>query len=175
MQTNITTRHTNIDESIKLYINEKLNKLSKYSDKIEEARVVLSREKFNYIAEIILIGKRFRMTATRKDEGLRVSFDKCVTNVEKQLKRFRTKVKDRHAGRLFKGFKRFSLRKKQVAQLSPQIIRTDTAATKPMAPEEAAMELEVFKKEFMVFRNSETDEMNVLYRRKDGNYGLVEA
>jgi len=175
MQISITARHIDLEESFKIYINDKLQKLSKYNNKAEEARVVFTHEKFNYITEIILTGKRFRMTAKKKDENLRASFDKTATNAEKQLKRFRAKVKDHHVARIFGNIRRFSFKKTDLAQDAPEIIKSDTAPKKPMSPEEAAMELDVFKKEFLIFRNAETDEVNVIYKRKDGNYGLVEA
>lgn len=175
MQVNITARHLDIEEPTKVYINNKLNRLTRYSSKIEEARAVFSMEKFNYLAEIILTGKRFRMRAIEKDEDLKSSFDKCITNVEKQLKKFRTRIKEHRVARLFGGLAKFSFKKTPEQKAPPRIIKAESFATKPMSSEEAALELDLFKKEFIVFRNSQDDNINVLYRRKDGNYGLIES
>jgi putative sigma-54 modulation protein len=173
MQVNITARRINISEQLKLYINEKLSKLNKYSTKIEEARVVFSLEKFNYISEIILTGKNFRMVATEKNEDLQSCFDKAASNIEEQLKKFRARAKEHKVKNLFDSLKKFSLKKKQKPS-APYIIKTDSYVTKPMSQEEAVSELELFDRQFMVFRNSDDDKVNVLYRRNDGNYGLIE-
>jgi len=175
MQVSITARHIDLDESFKLYVNDKINKLSRYNEKAEEAHVVFSHEKFNYITEVILTGKRFRMTAKKKNEDLRASFDKTVASAEKQLRKFRTRVKEHRVVKIFGNIRKLSFKKSKLEQQTPEIIQSDIVPSKPMSPEEAAMELEVFKKEFLAFRNAETDELNVLYRRKDGNYGLVQA
>jgi len=175
MQINVTARHLSIEEPFKVYINEKLSKLTKYNSKIEEARVVLSMEKFSHVAEIVLMGKRFRMAAVEEHDNLKNSFDRCFMNMEKQLKRFRTMGKGHRVKRLFAPLRRLSLRKTGIQEEEPQIIKTDSFTTKPMSQEEAVLELNLFKKEFIAFRNLQDDNINVLYRRKDGNYGLIES
>ena len=137
MQTNITARHFHIDEDMKVYMNEKLNKLSKYSPKIEDIRAVFVHEKLNYTCEVTLTGKKTRITASDRDEDLRASFDKTVSSAEKQLKRFRDKVKDRSPRGFFEGIKNLTSRKKKQEEGVPGIIKSDSFATKPMSPEEA--------------------------------------
>ena len=176
MQTNITARHFGLSENMKVYFNDKLVKLGKYSPKIEEVRSVFSKEKLNYVCEITLTGKRFRIAAVDKDDDLRASFDKACQNAEKQLKRFRDKVKDRKSeGILSQELNIISSAKKKKAAAAARIIRSAIDDNKPMSPEEAALELEVLNKEFIVFINAETENMNVLYKRTDGNYGLIES
>ena len=143
MQINITARHLHLDDDFKVYINEKVEKLAKYANKIESAKVIFSTEKFNNITEITLTGRGFRLVAIERDQDIKVSFDICLTNIEKQLKRTRSKVKAHKMKRFFDGFKRLS-------------------------------ELATFNKEFIAFRNAIDDKVNVLYKRKDGDYGLIE-
>lgn len=175
MEVQITARHLDIDEGFKAYTTEKLNRLARYNTKIEEAHAIFSQEKFTYISEITLTGKQFRMAAAKRGEGLRDSFDKCMMNMEKQLKRFHSKAKDHKVKRLLESvYKKISLKKnKRRIETSP-VIRSEPVTTKPMSAEEAALELELFKKDFVVFHNSQSEELNVIYRRKDGNYGLIE-
>jgi len=173
MQINITARGIELEDSFKAYVNEKLQKLNHYTDKVKEARVVFSSEKFNQISEITLTGKRLRLASIEKDQDLKTSFDMCAQSAEKQLRKIREKVKDHKIKKFFRGFGRIS-KKRQDAQLQPTIIKMESFATKPMSPEEAALELEAFKKEFVLFRNAADDNINVLYRRNDGNYGLIE-
>ena len=174
MQVNITARHIEVNDDFKSYVTDKLDKLERYSNKIEEARAIFFVEKQNHVSEIVLTGKRFRITSTEKDEDLRTSFDLSISSAEKQLKKVRDKVKDHKIKRFIEGVKRITKKKKRT-EITPNIIKMDSLAKKPMSPEEAALELEVFNQNFMVFRNSTTDEINVLYHRNDGNYGLIES
>jgi putative sigma-54 modulation protein len=66
------------------------------------------------------------------------------------------------------------LRRRKAQPATPHIIRNEAIDTKPMSAEEAALELELFKREFLIFRDANTDKINVIYKREDGNYGLIE-
>jgi putative sigma-54 modulation protein len=164
-----------LKESFKVYVNDKLEKLEKYSDKIEEARGVFQKEKFNYITELNLTGKKFHIVAIEKNQDIKASFNLCLSNVQAQLKKARERLKSRKMKIFFRSLQPF--RKKKRLLLSPQgsIIKTESFAIKPMSPEEAALELEAFKKVFIAFHNAKDNNLNVLYKRKDGNYGLIEA
>ncbi|MFC1807341.1 ribosome hibernation-promoting factor, HPF/YfiA family [Candidatus Omnitrophota bacterium] len=175
MQVTITARHLDVSDDIKAYVDEKLLKLGKYNSKTEEARVIFSAERFNYISEITLTGKHLRLVAVEKDEDLKASFDKSFSNAEKQLKKFRSRVKKHRALNFIESLKRISRRKPRVSSSLPTIVKSNAIADKPMSAEEAAMELELFKREFIVFRNAADERINVLYRQKDGNYGLIES
>lgn len=175
MQINITTRHTELEEGFKAYVNDKLEKLAKYSAKIEEIRGVFQKEKFNHITELNLTGKGFHVVAIEKNQDIKVSFDLCLSNAQAQLKKASERIKSRKMRRFFRSLQPF--RRKKRFLLSPQgsIIKTESFAIKPMSPEEAALELEAFKKVFIAFHNDKDNNLNVLYKRKDGNYGLIEA
>jgi putative sigma-54 modulation protein len=177
MQVTITGRHIDLEETFKVYVNEKLSKLTRFSSRVEEAHAIFSKEKLNYISEIVLTGKKFRMTAIEKDQVLQASFDMSMSNIERQLKRFRARVKEHKAQNIFQSLKKLSLRKarKEAVSSEHKIIRTESFAAKPMSAEEAALELELFDREFIVFRSARNDRINVLYRRKDGHYGLIET
>ena len=173
MQINITARHIQLDDNLRHHINEKIEKLTKYAGKIESAKVIFSIEKFNNITEIILVGRGFRLVAMERDQDINVSFDICLTNIEKQLKRASSKVTSHKIKRFFTGFRRLSGKRRELPVPDAAIIMTESFATKPMSPEEAALELKVFHRNFIAFRNSADDKVNVLYKRKDGNYGLI--
>ena len=175
MQINITARHLHLDDDFKANINEKLEKLEKYASKIESAKVIFSTEKLNNITEITLSGRGLRLVAVERDQDIKTSFYICLANIEKQLKRAHSKVKDHKIKRLFEGFRRFSGKRRELLAPDAAIIKTESFATKPMSPEEAALELKAFNKGFIVFHNSTDDKVSVLYKRKDGNYGLIES
>jgi putative sigma-54 modulation protein len=174
MQISITARRIGLAEPFKMLVNEKLTKLTRHSSKIEKARVVFSLEKFNYISEIVLTGKNFNMASIEKDTDIKSSFDKSVTNIEKRLRKFRGKIRERSMKGFSPGLSKIRPKRDKRVVAAPAIIKTDSFAPKPMSPEDAASELEMFERDFVVFRNSRTEDVNVLYKRKDGNYGLIE-
>lgn len=174
MQISITARHVNITEPFKVLVNEKLTKLTKYNSKIEKVRAVFSLERINYVCEIVLTGKKIRIASIEKETDLKASFNKCIGNLQKRLKKFRGMARKHKLKGLTSGLNLLKLKKAKAPVKTPCIIKTDSFALKPMLPEDAAMELDLFSKEFIVFRNSGNENVNVLYRRKDGNYGLIE-
>jgi putative sigma-54 modulation protein len=174
MQVNTTARHIEIDDNLKSYANNKLEKLEKYSHSIEEARVIFQKEKFYHITEIILTGKGFRIAAIEKDHDIKASLDLCIANAQKQLNKVREKVKRRKVRSFFEGFNIFRKNKKELLSPKGNIVKVESFAIKPMSAEEAALELEAFNKEFVVFHNAEDNSINVLYRRKNGDYGLIQ-
>ena len=174
MQVSITARHIELDEGMKGYANSKLEKLEKYNYAIEEARAIFQKEKIYYITEITLTGKGFRIVAVEKDQGLKASFDLCLTNAQKQLKKVREKVKRRKVQSFFEGINIFKKNKSKLLRPKGNIVMVESFAIKPMSAEEAALELEAFNKEFIVFHNAADDKINILYRRKNGDYGLIQ-
>ena len=94
MEIDITARHFQVMDSLKNYIHEKTEKLDKYLLKLEQARVVLSVQKFHHSCEIILTGKNLRMTAKNEAADMYAAFDNCFGNVQLQLRRQHDRVKD---------------------------------------------------------------------------------
>lgn len=174
MQITITARHLTLSDDLKSVVNEKLSRLSRYSRRLREARVVFTLEKAECTADITITGKRFRISAVERAADGRMAFDRAAANIENQLKRQDGRIKDHRIKRFLEGLSTFHFRKKDEQPNVPRIIKTDSFAVKPMSCDEAAQELELFDKEFIVFRNSNTDRFSVIYRRKDGNYGLIE-
>jgi len=174
MQVSTTARHIELDEGMKGYANNKLEKLEKYNYSIEEARAIFQKEKIYHITEITLTGKGFRIVAVEKDQALKASFDLCLANAQKQLKKAREKVKRRKVQSFFEGINIFKKSKSKLLRPKGNIVLVESFAIKPMSAEEAALELEAFNKEFIVFHNATDNKVNILYRRKNGDYGLIQ-
>lgn len=173
MQIKITGRHYSVEKSFEDLINERLVKFDRYSSKIEDIHVILSKENFLYTSEIVLNGKSLNLRASAKNEKKEVAFDESWFAMEKQLKKFRDKIKTHNVKNFLKMFKRSQSEpdeniKKKV------IIKRDSFIAKPMSVEEATAELELFNRNFMIFRNQDNDKINVIYKLDDGNYGLIE-
>ncbi|PIE32331.1 ribosomal subunit interface protein [candidate division KSB3 bacterium] len=180
MQITVTGRHFEITEPLTEHIENKVNKLGRYLEGITDVHVVLSVEKHRRLAEITLHqahGKPIRGLEEKHDMYLAV--DTVIDKIERQVKRHKDKGTDRK-GRVGS---------KEVAQIEseafvdevaalpsqkPRVIRSQKMAIKPMSIDEASMQMGLSENDFLAFLNSETEQMNVMYRRSDGNYGLIE-
>ncbi|MBN1688214.1 MAG: ribosome-associated translation inhibitor RaiA [Candidatus Omnitrophica bacterium] len=182
MDIRITGKHLSVTEGMKEHLTEKLGKLDKYSPKIVEAHVILKKEKYLHEAEITLTAKNLRAFGQGKSkENIFTAMDQAYSRIEKQLKKFREKVKDHHKKRgpvpvreevdvpqriLEEGV--------ALADSKPEIIRSPSFAPKPMSVEEASMQLELSSEPFLVFRDPTSERVHVIFKRTDGNHGLVE-
>ena len=180
----ITGRHFEITEGIKSHINDKIVKLDKFFHKILEAHVILSVEKFRHIAEITVIGKHIKVTATETTSDMYASIDAAIASLEKQLRKLHDKVKEHRvrgsAGRIQEIAVRSisairGVFRPERESPGPKIVETLRVAEKPMSTEEAVEELRISNGEFIVFRTAEDNRVNVIYKRKDGNFGLIKA
>lgn len=171
-----------VTNNIQSHLKDKLSRLDKYSPKIVESHVVLKKQKYGYEAEITLLSKNFRACGQGKDkDNVYTAIDQAYSRIEKQLKKHREKVKSHHAGATGAGIPKLrtarevnSLSRKERAPERPLIIPSDEFAVKPMAVEEASMQLSLNPKPFLVFLNASTKKVNVIYKLSDGNHGLVE-
>ncbi len=181
MQITVVGRHFEISEPIKKYVDKKILKLERFDAKIKEAHVILEIQKVSHIAEITLFLKDFKLTATEESRDMYASIDKVLANLQKQLLRVREKIKDhqaKRAARRFVFFNKFFKGRPEgeaaSAEKKAKVIRREFQS-KPMSVDEACMELELFKDNFLVFRDAKTERINVVYKREDGDYGLIEA
>ena len=173
MQVAVTFRHMEADETVKAYVKEKVGKLQKYVENPREVHVVLAVEKFRHIAEITILGNGGTFNSQGRDNDLYAAIDQMVDKMERQIRERREKVRRKRApssplalvGRAGEG--------KEEREISPLIQRKRTIA-KSMSLEEALSQLHLSKRDFLVFINSDSGQMNVVYRAKDGGYGWVE-
>jgi len=177
MQIAVTFRHMETSEPVRAYVEEKLSRVKKYIDEPIDAQVVLSVEKkIRHSAEVTILAKGITIKGSEQTNDMYAAIDSVVDKIERQLKRYKEKIKQH---------KPASGRERQVAktvlsaesidegQGEPIIIRSNSFPVKPMAVEEAVMQMDLLNKEFLVFTDSASEEINVVYRRKDGNYGLI--
>jgi putative sigma-54 modulation protein len=163
-------------ESIRIYAEEKLSKIKKYLDAPIEAHVVLSVEKFRHIADITLSVNGIVMKGIEETEDMYSAIDQVMDKLEAQVKKSRSKIRNRRTeGRT--GEHTFPLEESDeegsLGSDTPRIEVEELLLAKPIDPEEAALQLLASQQDFLVFRNSRSEEINVIYKRKDGNLGLV--
>jgi putative sigma-54 modulation protein len=176
MDITVTFRHTEPIESLKSYAEEKISKIKKYLDTPVEGHVVLSVEKFRHQADVTLNINGVRIKGVEETGDMYSAIDQVMDKIEQQLKRHLGRIKDR---RTDNRKEEPGLTGEGLDELGPMpyedtTIVVERLVAKPMDPEEAAMQLHMSTLDFLVFRNARSMEINVIYRRKDGNLGLIE-
>ncbi len=173
MQITITGRRMEMTDALKEYVQKKIHKLDKYLENILEIRVTLSVEKYRHIAEISVHGQGLVLNAEEWTGDMYSSIDKVMDTLERQIRK--------HKGRIVSKKQKQNSRANNTAPMPetvkpelPKVIRSEKFAAKPMSLEEAVMQMNMGNEAFLAFRNSANEEVNVLYRRKDGNFGLIE-
>ena len=180
MDITVTFRHTDPIESLKDYAEEKVSKIKKFLDVPLDAHVVLSVEKFRHIADVTLSLNGTRIKAVEETDDMYSAIDQVMDKVENQVKKHLGKIR-RHRGDGAKTEENSLVEAldeelEESAELSQDdfSIEVEKMVAKPMDPEEAAMQLKLSRQEFMVFRRAKSREINVIYRKGDGNLGLIE-
>ena len=174
MQTSVTFKNLDPSEHLKSYVTEKLNRFDKLLDNPAEAGVVLVVEKHRHIAEVNLTGDRMSINGKEETGDMYSAIDMVLDKLEKQLKRSKQKIRERRASA--KGQTR-TIREEasRMAEEEPaREVKIESLEYKPMDVEEAVLQMDLTDQGFLVFTNARSSQINVLYRRKDGHYGLIQ-
>lgn len=168
----ISGKNIDITEGLRSAVEEKIGKLERYFTDSTEVHVTLSTEKNRQKIEVTVPMKGSIIRAEETSTDMYVSIDLVEEVIERQLRKYKNKLidKEQNAAQLNKAF----LDEDAYEEEEIQIIRSKKFAMKPMDPEEACVQMELLGHNFFVFRNSETDEVNVVYKRKGNTYGLIE-
>lgn len=169
MQVMVTFRHVDPTEGLRQHAEEKVQHAVRFLHRPIEAHVILSVEKQRHIAEVLVTGSHLNLTATEETGDLYSAIDLAASKVERQVKKHMAKFKDHktnnHAAAT------------PPADDGPRagaVIHTQRIAVKPMSVDEAVLQLKMIKNDFLLFKNAATEMLSVVYRRKDGNFGLIE-
>lgn len=170
MKIRVTCRHCELESGLREHVEDKLERLSHYFDRVDEAHVVFQREGHRCIADLTVHASRAVISSEQTAEDLRSAFDRSVSKVERQIRRYKERIR---------GHKGTEPTAEVAAVAGGAALETlgivpETLASRPMTPDQAFAELDDLKAAFLVFMNSETDTINVIYRRDDGDFGLVE-
>ena len=168
----ISGKNIDVTDSLRTAVEDKLSKLEKYFTSETEVHVTLGVEKDRQKIEVTIPVKGNIIRSEQVSNDMYVSIDLVEEIIERQLKKYKNKIIDKQqaAG----NFKQEFIEKDYVDDEEIQIVRSKRFDIKPMYPEDACIQMELLGHNFFVFRNAETDEVNVVYKRKDGMYGLIE-
>ncbi len=178
MQINITFRHIEPSVPLRSYAEDKISRIKKYLDEPVEAHVVLRVEKFRHIAEVTIDANGLRINGAEETDDMYSAIDKLADTLEGQVKKGKEKFRRRKpagTGKDFTGTPEATDTESLGEDEETRVIRSEQVHAKPMDVDEAVVQLNQGGGEFMVFTNRRTNRVNVLYRRKDGHYGLIET
>jgi len=170
-------KNVDVTDSLKDYALQKLGKLEKHLNDAARLELELQVEKNpsisqNQVAEATVWTKGPVLRARESSTDMKASIDQLVEKLERQAQRYRDKRRRGHTrGNHDQAVEGIPV---VASEETPVIVKTKQFAIKPMTPEEAVLQLELIGHDFFVFQNADTNEVNVVYRRRDGNYGLIE-
>lgn len=174
MQTSVTFKNIDSSENLRTYVSDKLDRFDKYLYNPAEASVVLSVEKFRHIAEINIKGDRLNINGKEETEDMYAAIDMVLDKLEKQIKKNKEKLSDKRSGSKHRGKAAISADSFQGEDDFEKQVKIHHIEYKPMDVDEAVMQMELVDDNFLVFTNARDSQINVLYRRKDGHYGLIQ-
>jgi putative sigma-54 modulation protein len=169
----ISGKHINVTDALKEKINKKLGKINKYFSENTEAHVTMSVEKVRQIIEVTILFNGVVFRAEVSSDDMYSSIDKAVDILERQIRKNKTRLEKKLHKDAFKsvgGVEQSEIEEEH----NYEVVKSKKFAIKPMTIEEAILQMNLVGHEFFVFSNSETKEVNVVYKRKDNNYGLIE-
>lgn len=179
-------KHLAVTEALRSYAVEKLSKLPRHFDQVQDAQVVLSvaRDRNQgraQVAEITVWCDGVVLRAEESSADMYASIDQAAQKLERQIEKYRSRMIEKR--RLDESRRRrrtqqsaeAALRTTAAEEVPPTVVRTKRFPMKPMTVEDAILQMELLGHAFFVFRHAGTEKINVLYRRRDGNFGLIEA
>ena len=168
----IVGKNIEVTEGLKAHVEDKIGKLEKYFTPETEVHVTLSVEKDRQKIEVTIPVKGSIIRSEQVSNDLYISIDLVEEIIERQLKKYKNKLIDQEQNSGY--FKQEFAQKDFVDEDEIKIIRTKKFDIKPMYPEDACVQMELLGHNFYVFCNAESDQVNVVYKRKGNTYGLIE-
>jgi len=173
----IAKNNLEVSETIHAYIEKKIGKLNRYLPSIGEGKVEISQENAKlpeqrFTVQVTLDSKGVLIRAQEKSKDIRTAIDKVVDVLSNRIERYKGKLYDKGRG--------VSLARQGVAieveeiEAPKRVVKSKRFLVKPMPIDEAINQMELLGHDFFLFLDADTDKLNLLYRRKDGNYGLIE-
>ncbi len=175
MKFNIRGRKLEVTESIKNYIEEKIGRLDKYFENPNNitATVLIKLRGNEQVVEVTINANKFVLRAEESNKDLYASIDKVSDKIERQIRKNKTRMSKKANKEYFKDFVLdFEVPKEE--ENTNKVVKRKVIENKPMSEEEAILQMELIGHEFFAFKSTETGDVNIVYKRKDGDYGIME-
>jgi putative sigma-54 modulation protein len=180
MQLQISGKNLELSSETRRYIERKLGKLDHYLPEITEAKVEISREKTkapeqHFVVQVTVESKGTLLRSEERGVDLPTAVERAAAVMNRRIEHFKGKLYDRRKGKKHNSPAHFAPEEKPaIPQATGKIVKIKHFNLKPMAVDEALDQMEVLGHDFFIFFNADTETVNLLYRRKDNNYGLIE-
>ncbi|MEF9917744.1 MAG: ribosome-associated translation inhibitor RaiA [Eubacterium sp.] len=173
MKFTIYGKNMHVSEGLKEALRKKFEKFDRYFGQETEVYATFSKEKNYQMLEVTIPMGRTILRAEEKTDDMIGSIETVVDKLEGQLRKHKTRLQKRYAEDALK-YNLDDLESPEKDEEQSKVVRTKKFAIKPMSVDEATMQMELLGHDFFVFQNADTEDVNVVYMRKDGNYGLIE-
>lgn len=173
MKFNIHGKKIEVTDSIKKYIEEKIGRLDKYFDMPEDvvATIVVKLRGKDQVVEATINTKKYILRGEESHKDLYASIDKVSDKIERQIRKNKTRMSKKQNS---EALKNFVLDFEEPKENENVIVKRKIIDSKPMSEEEAILQMELIGHDFFAFKDIDTNNVNVLYKRKDGDYGILE-
>lgn len=175
MKFNIHGRKIEVTEAIRGYIEEKIGRLDRYFEDPDNitATVLIKLRGNDQVVEVTINANSYLLRGEESNKDLYASIDKVSDKIERQIRKNKTRMSKKIGKESLKEFS-FDFEELDENTSTNDVVKRKTIESKPMSEDEAILQMELLGHEFFVFKNSNTNEVNVLYKRKDSNYGILE-
>ena len=171
MNINVRGKNVQVTPALKDHVERRIGKLGKFFDTTQEAQVTLTVEKDRHRIEVTMPLNGYLLRGEEETGDMYASIDMVLDKLEKQIEKYKTRISKKMRD---SSIKEMSPLSEITEEEVPKLVRTKKFAFKPMVTDEAIMQMNLIGRSFFVFSNADTEEVNVVYKRKDGNYGLIE-
>ncbi len=176
MKITMTGKQIELTPALKDRITDRFSKLDRYFHKETEATVTLSVQREKQVVEATVYSGNLMVRVEESTDDMYVSIDNAVDILERQLRKHKTRIEKKLKKDTFDAAMLADIPYSKLVEEETEfkIVRTKRFATKPMSPEEAILQMNLLGHQFYIFTNAQTNESNVVYKRKSGDYGLIE-
>ena len=176
MKLNIRGDKLVVTDAIRSYIEEKITKLDKYFDNSDiEAKIVVKTANNKDIIEVTIPTNKYTLRAEERNDDLYASIDLIVDKLERQIRKNKTKLNERYKKENFMDFNFDFIEEFENDKEEDIIVKRKTIDVKPMDEEEAILQMELLNHDFFMFKNLDEECISVLYKRKDGKFGIINS
>lgn len=176
MKVSVTFRNAESEDWQKEYIEDRLQKLKKYIDNPMDVHVVLSVEKFRNVAEINIMATGLNINSKEEDKDMHLAIDNAIEKIERQIKKHKEKIrghKNNNNRASVEGAAEYPDETEDTVYA--KLAETKKIVLLPMSIDDALMEMDSTKNRFIIYRDSATENVSLIYRRDDGKYSLIET
>ncbi len=174
MKLNFTGKNMEITDALRDVTQKKIGKLDKYFQKDIEGNVTFSSEKNRKIIEVTINLPGTIIRAEESTDDMYVSIDKAVDILERQIRKHKTKLQNRYKNSETIRFENVVPLSQEEDSYKPKLVKKKKFSIKPMSSDEAILQMELLRHNFFVFMDANNEDVSIVYKRKDGNYGLIE-